>query len=84
MFRSDKPYGENVTSSKHAASVQQACSKQAASKQAAFDGSSLTLINHMIHTPLSLPIQSNVDLLIVYFFKHLKEDYSLLAMAYFK
>ena len=37
----------------------------------------------MIHTPPSLPIQSNVDLLIVYFFKHLKEDYSLLAMAYF-
>ena len=35
----------------------------------------------MIHTPPSLPIQSNVDLLIVYFFKHLKEDYSLLAMA---
>ena len=37
-----------------------------------------------IHTPPSLPIQSNVDLLIVYSFKHLKEDYSLLAMAYFK
>ena len=36
----------------------------------------------MIHTPPSLPIQSNVDLLIVYFFKHLKEDYSLLAVGH--
>jgi hypothetical protein len=41
----NKPYGENVTSSKQAASKQQASSKQTASKQAAFDGFSLTLIN---------------------------------------
>ena len=41
----NKPYGENVTSSKHAASMQQASCKQAASKEAAFDGSSLTMIN---------------------------------------
>ena len=31
----NKPYGENVTSSKHAASMQQACNKQAAGKQQA-------------------------------------------------
>ena len=31
----NKPYGENVTSSKHAASLQQACSKHAKSMQQA-------------------------------------------------
>ena len=36
------------------------------------------------HTPPSLPIQSDVVLPIVYFYKHLKEDYSLLAQRIIK